>query len=174
MLTNILQSTPGHPHMCRCHTFAHSHTYTHPPSLSISSQLLFRHYPGYQLSLLPHGLGHLARCICVWRGRENLEKGRSQEREVGQRPWQFQGCPGHWPGLGINLDTIWPPAQARSPANPGPFVSSCFLHPVTFPYPVVPVIVSCSWAACTGSSPALGSLCRVPGELPPLSWGPSH
>lgn len=154
--TNILQDTPGHPHVLVSHL--HIYTHTHPPSFSISSQWLFRPYPVYPPTLLPHGLGHLARCICVWRGRENLEKGRSKEREVGQRPWQVRGCPGHWSALGINLDTIWPPAEACSPAIPGPFVSSCFPHPVHFPYPVVPVIVSCSWAACTCPSPAQGSL----------------
>lgn len=119
---------------------------THVPSLTLL------HILTHVLILLPSpsplscfsgltlGIGppcyHTGRAIwwlCVeWRGREILEKGRSEEREVGQRPWQFRGCPGHWPALGINPNTIWPPPQAHSPAIPGLFVSSCFLHPVSF------------------------------------------
>lgn len=131
--TPLYKYTGGHEHTtvhprastCAGLTLLHIYTHTHPPSLSFS-QLLFRLYPAYPPTLLPHGLGHLARCICVWSGRENLEKGRSKEREVGQRPWPVRGCPGHWPVLGINLNTIWPPAQVCSQPYQAPLFLPAF------------------------------------------------
>lgn len=70
---------------------------------------------------------------------------------------------------------ICPPARAVSlPAPPGPFVSfpassTQAISPIPLP---IPVTISCSWAACTGPSPAQGSSCSVPRKPPPLSWGP--
>lgn len=69
----------------------------------------------------------------------------------------------------------YPPARTVSLlAASGPFVSfsassTQLILPIPFPNPVT---VSCSWAACTGSSPAQGSLYSVPRKPPPLSWGP--
>lgn len=55
-----------------------------------------------------------------------------------------------------------------------PLSLTYFLHPVDFPHPVVPVIVSCSWAACTGPSPAQGSLSAVSLGSPLLSPGNAY
>lgn len=114
---NVLQYTRGHPH-----TNARTHTYA-----------------------LSHWLGHLAGSVCVWRRRENSEKGKSEEREVGQRLRQFQVCPGPWLAVGINPSTTWLPASAcliSSHSRPL-CLFSCFLHQVYLPHPVVSVIVSC-------------------------------
>lgn len=79
------------------HTFAHLHIFVLLPLrlLLVSFQAL-PWAPAWP-ELLPPWLGHLAGCVCVWRGRENLEKGRSEEREV--------GCSGHWPALVIDSNT---------------------------------------------------------------------
>lgn len=146
------------------HTFAHSHVFVLLPLhlLLVSFQAL-PWAPAWP-ALLPHWLGHLAGCVCAWRGRENLEKGRSEEREV--------GCPGHWPALVIDPNTIWwvawclplgtyPPARTVSlPAASGPFVS--------FP---ASSTQSFSPSRSPSQSPSLAL--RLPARVPPQLRAPS-
>lgn len=159
MHIHSLQMCSGKTHPCTNtlvdtdkHTAVHPGAPTHVPSLTllhIHTRVLIllpspsplSCFSGLTLGISPPcypTVWAIWRLCLEWRGREILEKGRSEDREVGQRPWQFQGFPGHWLALGINPDAIWPPPQAQSPAILGPFVSSCFLHQVSFSLPCSP------------------------------------